>query len=217
MCSIPAQLAGDVSQNLVRKHTTASASGPLFHQFQKHAFSLLADRRQVLQIDHEFTAVKSRSRPFAGGLQLVGPRCDEPALYHQPALLPSFDNRDLQHPGFLCDRATIEKAMRMPERGAPPRLCKSFIYLEIIAGMRGLRWKCQRASASELVGCQVPGTEKNDLERVPLGGKEVKATTRNDVRCRACSFSVGGWTFSLRASPPRPWDQPRPNWIVSRL
>jgi hypothetical protein len=38
----------------------------------------------------------------------------------------------------------------MPERGAPPHLCNSFIYLEIVASLRGLRLKCQRVSAREL-------------------------------------------------------------------
>src|SRR5438034_6411913 len=71
--------------------------------------------------------------------------------------------------------------------------------------------------------CQRVGTlpvswhcQKTHLERAPLGRKQVRTTTRNDVRCRACSFSAGGWTFSFRASPLRPSDLPRPNWIVSR-
>src|SRR6184192_3042899 len=71
--------------------------------------------------------------------------------------------------------------------------------------------------------CQRVGTlpvswhcQKTHLERGPLGRKQVRTTTRNDVRCRACSFSAGGWTFSFRASPLRPSDLPRPNWIVSR-
>src|SRR6266702_6045436 len=97
VCSIPAQSAGNLFQNFIRKHTTASAFGPLAHQFQKQVFSFLADRRYVLQIDDEFTSGKFRSGLFRCGLQLIGPRCDEPALYHEPALLPAFDNGDLQH------------------------------------------------------------------------------------------------------------------------
>src|SRR5438552_19110043 len=97
-------------------------------------------------------AVMTRLRPFSGCFQLFGPRCDEPALYHQPTLLASFYNRYLQHPGFLCDRATIEKAMRMPERGAPPHLSNSFICLEIVASLRGLKMEvsaceCQRVGS----------------------------------------------------------------------
>ena len=53
--------------------------------------------------------------------------------------------------------------MRMPERGAPPHVCNSFIYLEIVAILGGLRWKCQRASASEVVACQFPGTNKKRI------------------------------------------------------
>src|SRR5207249_10440248 len=97
VCSISAQSAGDLFQNHIRKHATASASDPLLHQFQKQVFSLLADRRYVLQIDDEFTAVESRASSFAGGFQLIGPRRDEPALYHQSALPPAFDNGVLQH------------------------------------------------------------------------------------------------------------------------
>src|SRR5438094_1502362 len=50
--------------------------------------------------------------------------------------------------------------------------------------------------------CQRVGTlpvswhcQKTHLERAPLGRKQARTTTRNDVRCRACSFSAGGWTF----------------------
>jgi hypothetical protein len=82
MCSIPAESAGDLFQNLIRKHTTASEPDPLLHEFQKQVFSFLADRRQVLQIDGEFTAVKSRSSPLAGGFQFIGPWRDQPALYY---------------------------------------------------------------------------------------------------------------------------------------
>jgi hypothetical protein len=108
MCSIPPQSAGNLFQNLIRKHTTASASDPMLHQFQKQVFSLLANRRYVFQIDDEFTAVKSRSGPFARGSQLIGPRRDELALYHQAALLPSFDNGDFQHaaPPPRCEPRT---------------------------------------------------------------------------------------------------------------
>jgi hypothetical protein len=108
VCSISAQSTGDLFQNHIRKHATASASEPLLHQFQKQVFSLLADRRYVLQIDDEFTAAKSRSGLFAGGFQFIGPRRDEPALYHQPALIPSFDNGDLQHAAFplACEPST---------------------------------------------------------------------------------------------------------------
>src|SRR4030095_15521076 len=108
VCSISAQSAGDLFQNHIRKHATASASDPLLHQFQKQVFSLLADRRYVLQIDDQFTTVESRAASFTGGFQLIRPRRDEPTLYHQPALLPSFDNGDLQHAPHLlpCEPRT---------------------------------------------------------------------------------------------------------------
>src|SRR5438132_13879602 len=82
LCSITAQPAGDLFQNLIRKHTTASESDPLLHQFQKQVFAFLTDRRDVFQINGEFAAVKSRSSRLAGGFQFIGPRRDEPALYH---------------------------------------------------------------------------------------------------------------------------------------
>jgi hypothetical protein len=69
----------------------------------------------------------------------------------------------------------MEKAMRMPERGAAAHLCKSFIYLEIVASLRGLRRKCQRASASELVACQFSGTNKKRMgasASLRKGGKD---------------------------------------------
>src|SRR5205823_8724772 len=73
VCSISAQSAGDLFQNFVRTHTTASAFEPLLHQFQKQVFSFLADGRYVLQIDDEFTPVEPRAGSFAGGSQLIGP------------------------------------------------------------------------------------------------------------------------------------------------
>lgn len=69
----------------------------------------------------------------------------------------------------------MEKAMRMPERGAPPHLCNSFICLEIVASLRGLRSKCQRVSASELVACQFSGTNKKRMgasASLRKGGKD---------------------------------------------
>jgi len=125
MCSIPAQSAGDLFQNLICKHTTASESDALLHQFQKQVFSLLADRRYVFQFDDEFTAVKSRSGPIAGGFQLIAPRRDDLALYHQPALLPSFDNGDLQHaaPSLPCEPRTSSLAPLQLKLISSPQVC----------------------------------------------------------------------------------------------
>src|SRR5947208_8258694 len=130
VCSISAQSAGDLFQNHIRKHATASASDPLLDQFQQQGFSLLADRRYVLQIDDEFTAVESRAGSFAGGFQLIGPRRDEPTLYHQPAPLPAFDNGDLQHAAspLACEPRTSSLAPLQLKLISSPRCWNSITF-----------------------------------------------------------------------------------------
>src|SRR5947209_10126586 len=130
VCSIPAQSAGDLFQNHIRKHATASASDPLLHQFQKQVFSLLADRRYVLQIDDEFTAVESRASSFAGRFQLIGPPRDEPTLYHQPATLPAFDSGELQDSAsaLACEPRTLSLAPLHFKLISSPRFSNSITF-----------------------------------------------------------------------------------------
>src|SRR5439155_25235260 len=54
--------------------------------------------------------------------------------------------------------------------------------------------------------CQRVGTlpvswhcQQTHLERAPLGRKQARTTTRNEVRERACSFSSGGRSLYFRA------------------
>ena len=50
----------------------------------------------------------------------------------------------------------------MPE-SAPAHKNNSLICLEIVVGLRGFRWKCQRASARELVPCQFSGADEKRI------------------------------------------------------
>lgn len=92
----------------------------------------------------------------------------------------------------------------MPEPGAPAHLCNSFIYLEIVASLRELGWKCQRASASELVACQFSGTRKERMEAsasLRKGGKDDYEKLREMPSLLILSWRVDLFIPSFAAAP----------------
>jgi hypothetical protein len=72
----------------------------------------------------------------------------------------------------------------------------------------------QGASASKMVGCQFPGTQKNCVwgERIRRNLRKTNAaTTQSRARFRAYAFSTGGSTASLRDVLPLRSGRPQPN------
>src|SRR3954452_5171658 len=82
---------------MLRKHTAATDLESAVYQFKNYALAFLADRRQVLHLDHEIAAKKVRLCLFARIPQLVCPGCNKPAFHNHSTLSGTLDERDLQH------------------------------------------------------------------------------------------------------------------------
>jgi len=107
--------AGQLFQHVPREDAPAAELDPRVYQPNNYVLALLADWRYVFHLDNEFATTKVYSCVFACTPKLGRPGRNELALYNQPTLGGTINERDLHH-RFLT---FSDKASCAPNRPEP--------------------------------------------------------------------------------------------------
>ena len=98
---VPVSSAGNLFQNVFRKHTMAAEFDSLLDKLKQHVFTFLTNGRYMPHVDDDFAVEKVRTDPFPGTPQLRHPGPHERAFHNQPPFSVAFNSRNLQHGCFL--------------------------------------------------------------------------------------------------------------------